>query len=224
MSTLIQLTFLLSALGPAAESSTVRFDVNGASGPTQPGWVGVEPATGIGKNENYTLTLSPIVRNFNRDRKTARTEQGKNNHDNAVPTGPYAPMYQDFMFILPGKLTGTISGLAPGTTYPVTVFSWDSAQGDLNETDWGPQGKAKHRIAFTGDFTNTSQKATDPDTRSLTDYSTTFLVVADASGNLIFEGLSAGRLSIIVLNGVIVGDPVSSSAPDTAKSAPTPPP
>ena len=191
----------------------MKFDVNGGSSKTQPGWVGVEPKTGVGKNGTYVLTLSPIVRNFNRDRGVAKTKHGQDNDDNAVPIGEFAPMYRDFMFILPGKLSGTISGLAPGTSYPVTVFSWDSAQGDLNATGWGAKGGKKKRITFSGDFATDTRMSVDPDTRKARDYSVTFIVEADASGNLVFEGVSMEKSSVIILNGVVVGDPIATLKP-----------
>lgn len=205
------LTFLLVALAQVANSDTVRFDVNGAAGPTQKNWVSVDPKTGVGKNKSYTLTLSPIVRNFNRDRKVANTEYGKDNNDNEVPVGTFASMYRDFMFILPGTLTGTISGLAPHTTYPITVFSWDSAQGSLNEVDWGPKGNSRHRISFYGDLTCNTKNSIDPNTSKTIDYCVSFNVTADASGNAVFEGVSTKNASVIVLNGIVVGNPVPTS-------------
>ena len=192
-----------------AGEDIARFDINGAKGPTQAGWIGVEPTTGVGSDGSYTLSLLPITKNFHRDRGTAETKGGADNNDNQVPAGKYSAMYRDFLFILPGRLTGTISGLAPGTTYPVTVFSWDSAQPQENEVNWGPKGDDKKRLKYLGDFQNDSPKSLDPKTDKLTDYSVTFHVKADSLGNVVFEGVSKPNGSVIFLNGVVVGSPIS---------------
>lgn len=209
--------FSLTALAPGLLSAqTALFDINsddlgnGLAGANLEGWTAIDipnaatagPFSATSGEINLSLSSSGDFRG--RDRGTAATIQGADNNDNAVPVGAFADMYREFTFLLPAdSLTGTLTGLVPNTNYFVTVISWDSGQGALNESDWGVTGDVTNRITYSGDLNNNLDISVDPNTEFLVDKSVTFVLVSDASGEGSFEGTSFAG-AILAINGLVL--------------------
>ena len=207
---LLTATLALASSTAIASATTVMFDldsVSGQGGANLAGWISVTdagaPAGSVtGTDGTYSLTVTSVT--SGRDRQTAASTQGADNNDNQVPIGVYGDMYRDFVFFSGGTSNMTLSGLAPSTTYPVTIISYDSGQGGTVTSSWGPVGDVTHEITFQADLNNDTATSLDPNTDSLTDYVVTFDVTTDASGNAVIDGTVSSGLHL--LNGVIVGD------------------
>jgi len=135
-------------------------------GPVQDGWVGVDPASPTAASEGIQIVLSATAPSGYGDRDRGPTGNGG---------GDEADMWRDFIFA-EVDASGTdgllieLSGLAPGSSYDVTIWSFDSAgaQADSRISQWN------------GELYSFTPKGALPET--LADSNLTVRVAADAAG------------------------------------------
>jgi MYXO-CTERM domain-containing protein len=122
-------------------------------------------------------------------------------------------MWNDFVFAngsfdtAPGTgLQVAITGLAPTTIYPITIWAFDDASnpspaGVNRAADWSGGG-GSGTLSFPG----------DPDPASLADYFVTFNATSDAAGALTLSGIVAAanpsNSHNVFINGLEIGDAI----------------
>ena len=161
---LIVATIALGLMAGSASALPALFDFG--DGPVLSGWAGVDPASPSATSEGIDLVLSAVLpAGFDfRDR-------GGNGNGG----GAESDMWRDFIFAVPDPpgddgLLISLSGLTPGSTYAVTVWSFDSsgAQVDSRLSSWN------------GETYSFRPKGDLPET--LDDYFVSFEITADAGG------------------------------------------
>lgn len=194
----------LSFLDPFA-IAVARFDFNAPGSPTLSDWTAAE--SGNGTNGIVSVTTEAIggVTVDTRDRPTENTDG---------PAGDLArnDLWRDFVFAngsldsAPGSgLKLTLTGLAPLTIYPITIWAFDEASNNGRQADWGETGKETTLLTF----------PTSPDPSTLEDYSITFEASTDATGTLVIDGIVATEdpdvSHNVFVNALVVGRPTGSN-------------
>jgi len=135
-----------------------------------------------------------------------------------APAGvPFEQIYRDFIFSRPGAMTITLSGLAPNTTYEITIYAWDTVSEQTRVADWTANGIFVCKTEFDG--------TQDPPTAE-DDYAFTGKATADSTGTILLEStpgegtreISGASHPFAFLNALVV----SSSAPITMARRPDP--
>ncbi|YCM46687.1 hypothetical protein V2O64_11715 [Verrucomicrobiaceae bacterium 227] len=170
----------------------------------QTGWI---PAPfGAGSNGTVSVVTEALGGALiaERDRDTANTESGDViNND----------MWRDFIFAQNSTagsigvgLSITLTGLAPSTIYPITIWAYDDATG----------GAGGASMLWAGQ----SITLTPNDPVSLSDSATRvrFEAISSANGTLIIEGVVGTEEPVnptnnVFINGLVVGTPLGSAAP-----------
>ena len=161
---LLALAAALSLWAGSAAAMPALFDFG--AGAVQDGWVGVDPASPTATSEGIQIVLSATAPSGYGDR-----DRGPNGNGG----GDEADMWRDFIFaeVDPSQTDGLLidlSGLAPGASYDVTIWSFDSsgAQVDSRLSEWN------------GVVYSFRPKGDMPET--LDDNSVSFRIDADAGG------------------------------------------
>lgn len=184
-------------------NALVKFDFNAAGSATQEDWTAAD--LGNGTNGTVTILTEAIgaVTVDVRDRANGNTDEGDSARND---------LWRDFVFANGSSAdapdTGlkiTLTGLAPQTTYPITIWGFDDGSNNGRSADWGPEGMKLETLTF----------PSAPDPASLDDYKITFETDTDATGTLILNGLVAVENPIdvhnVFVNGLAVGQPTGST-------------
>lgn len=209
---------LAASFALPAAAATYQFDIDSGS-PTQTGFASVVSIGGStlqGTDDGVTVTVTGFADDDGRDRSVnGGGTPGADNNDNAVPAGTFADLYRDFFFKRDANpVTVALSGLEANTVYTVTAFSYDSGAFSGTSTsavnqDFLVGAAVVGNISYGGDLS--VGPGPDPDTNALTDYSATFEITTDGSGNASFTTTSSGAQGAR-LNGLIVVPEPSSLA------------
>ncbi|MEM6257590.1 MAG: PEP-CTERM sorting domain-containing protein [Planctomycetota bacterium] len=163
-----------------------------------------------GTDDGVTVVVTGFPNGTGRDRGLGGS-QGVDNDNNQVPEGTFSDLYRDFHFANPNQtVTVSLSGLEADTSYLVTAFSYDSGafNGTAVQQDFLVGSTVVAELDYEGDVS--FGPGPDPNTDLLTDYSVTFEITTDGSGNAVFTTLSDGTQGAR-LNGLIVDIPEPSS-------------
>lgn len=199
----------------AYADAVAKFDFNHPDpqpSPTQNAWIAADLGSGSGRGISITTEAIGTATLASRDRQANNTDTGDIDHND---------LWRDFVFangsngFAPGSgLRLTLTGLAASTTYPVTVWGFDSSSIGGRVADWGQAGTA---AAATLSFPSPPDAAETPDPASLDDYMVTFEIETDASGQAIIEGVVAAEephpiSSNVFINALAIGQPTGGSA------------
>lgn len=180
---------------------TVMFDFNTGSSLTQSGWTGAN----LGNGNNGTVFIATtalgtgVVRD-SRDRGTANTDGSGGDTANN-------DMWRDFVFAnesnnnLGNGLSLSITGLALNTTYPITIWGFDSGSGGARLAEWSGGG-GSGQLTFNG---------SGGDPTSLNDYAVSFNATSSGTGGLIITGLTvlgSSNSHDVFINGLEIGDAI----------------
>ena len=191
-----------------ADAFTLRVDFNSA-GMTQSGWQSLaegDNALGDSWSKNFSggvsMDVDPIGGIALDDR-----DRGSNNGG-----GAEASMWRDFLFgngsfsSAPGSgVRLNITGLQPSTEYPVKIWAHDSGSGSGRAADWSGGGSTTKRLVTGG----------TPAT--LADSFITINITTNGSGAVTIDGIvsatSPNGSHNVFVNGLEIGDPVSTDGP-----------
>lgn len=192
-------------------TAIAKFDFNTATSLTQAGWTGLPLGNGgDGTISVTTVAIGPVNVDV-RDRNAANTDDATGDIDNN-------DLWRDFVFANPSfanapgsGLSITLTGLAPSTTYPITIWAFDEssnaqADGFPRAGDWGVAGEpAQATLTFPD----------SPDPTSLNDDTITIEVSTDASGQVVIEGIVAAVTPStshnVFINAMAIGQPTGST-------------
>jgi hypothetical protein len=196
---------------PAA-GGTLAVDLENLIESRQPGFevimgtdtAGVDSVFGIYGPYTVTITAAGSTNLQGRDRGTTSA------------VGGFTPMFRDFIFAQTSDTDGdgldvTITGLAPLTWYPVTLWSWDPTSA----------GTPRHSTWLAGDGNNPpavkvplyvlDNAAALP--ASANDRRMKFDALSDSSGQLVIQGRKedgyTGSTINVFLNAFVIGPPVT---------------
>jgi hypothetical protein len=193
-------------------SSTLAVDFDHTVAALQPGFVSL-PGTGLAGTTNltgsfgsYTVTVTAA----------GTTTIDSRDRTATAATGGFTPLFQDFIFSPLSDNDGdgmdvTITGLAPLTWYPVTLWSWDpTSAGTPRHSTWlatdgdnGPVVKVPRYILA----------GATPLPSSISQRRMKFDALTDSAGTLLIQGRKengfTGSTINVFLNGLFIGPPVS---------------
>ena len=161
---ILLLTLTVLWAGPA-HAMPALFDFG--DGPVQTGWAGVDPVSPTAISQGIQLVLSATAAAGFDDRDRGPGGNGG---------GTESDMWRDFIFAVPdpGETVGLLielSGLTPGASYDVTIWSYDSFGGgaNLRSSTWNGEPYSFNPVQ-------------SPDPETLDDLNIVVQVQADAAG------------------------------------------
>lgn len=198
----------IGVLALPALGQTLRVDFND-SGINQSGWQSLSSGDndlGDSWSKNFTGGISLDVDTIGSVTLDDRDRGGNNGG------GGEASMWRDFLFAngsfnnAPGTgMSLAFAGLQPNTEYPVKIWGYDSGSTGGRAADWSGGGAATQRLTFT------TQPAT------LADNVVTLNVTTNGSGAVTINGIVSATnphsSHNVFINGLEIGDPVSTDGP-----------
>jgi hypothetical protein len=213
---LVFMTWCGIAMAAPRLTPFLQVDLDGAGGPTQPGWTSLPIASVASPTYAWTntyggVTVTILTTNYNNS-----WNLGVRNRTAETDTNFLGPVYQDLLFVQHTSSVGwgedfytiNFSGLVANTNYEVTLFDYDSSyglSGDLAYAAWSTTNPAAWlaNISYNngynpGDTAHTppiiaqnlmaGPFSADPAVNDPYAYSSSFIVTTDPTGSATVYG------------------------------------
>ncbi|HEX2747033.1 MAG TPA: hypothetical protein VHM91_03460 [Verrucomicrobiales bacterium] len=193
--------------------STLAIDFEAATTALQPGFTAMGPSSGTGTQWTGTfgtvgVTIVPTGACTLDTRDRAAAGGG----------GIFNPLFRDFLFGNANTSTAAedgldvkITGLAPLTSYPVTIWSWDPTSAPtVRSARWSATDGAAGQ-AVKADYTMSTTVPV-----LISDQRLQFSAITDATGTLLLQGrrnpdVTTTATHSVFLNGLVIGSPATTT-------------